>query len=100
MSTMLELLNHYQHGFVATPVILACKQHGLFDILSRRQIGWFLFPGQEAPGSFRSFARGIAPSGIPELGLKEWQGVFAGCNVRGRFHLSQGRWSHRATAWP
>ena len=32
---MLTILNHYQHGFVAIPVVLACKRHGLFELGQR-----------------------------------------------------------------
>ena len=32
---MLELINRYCHGYVAIPVILACKQKGLFDLLEQ-----------------------------------------------------------------
>lgn len=27
---MLTILNNYMHGYIAIPVILACKKHGLF----------------------------------------------------------------------
>jgi malonyl CoA-acyl carrier protein transacylase len=30
---MLEIINRYAHGFVAVPVILACKEKGLFELL-------------------------------------------------------------------
>ena len=30
---MLELINRYAHGFVAIPVILACREQGLFELL-------------------------------------------------------------------
>src|SRR5262245_40387407 len=30
---MLELINRYLHGFVSIPVILACKNRGLFHLL-------------------------------------------------------------------
>ena len=33
---MLDLLNCYLHGFVAIPVILACKKRGLFDLLASK----------------------------------------------------------------
>jgi len=29
---MLDILNRYAHGFVAIPTILACRQHGFFDL--------------------------------------------------------------------
>ena len=29
---MLTILNNYQHGFVAIPVVLACRRHGLFEL--------------------------------------------------------------------
>ncbi|HXH09318.1 MAG TPA: SDR family NAD(P)-dependent oxidoreductase [Alphaproteobacteria bacterium] len=38
---MLTILNNYQHGFVAIPVVLACKQHGLFELC--QQAGWIPF---------------------------------------------------------
>ena len=31
---MLTILNNYSHGYVAIPIILACKEHGLFKILN------------------------------------------------------------------
>ncbi|MFB8795997.1 MAG: SDR family NAD(P)-dependent oxidoreductase [Microcoleus sp.] len=33
---MLEIINRYAHGFVVIPVILACKQKGLFDLLQHQ----------------------------------------------------------------
>ncbi len=30
---MLNIINRYAHGFVAIPVILACKEHGVFQLL-------------------------------------------------------------------
>ena len=30
---MLDVINRYAHGFVAVPVILACKEKGLFKLL-------------------------------------------------------------------
>ena len=30
---MLELINRYAHGFVAIPVILTCREQGLFELL-------------------------------------------------------------------
>ncbi|GET41664.1 methyltransferase family protein [Microseira wollei] len=33
---MLEKINRYAHGFVAVPVILACKQKGLFELLQHQ----------------------------------------------------------------
>ena len=31
---MLDVINRYAHGFVAVPVILACKQQGFFKLLA------------------------------------------------------------------
>ena len=33
---MLHILNRYAHGFVSIPVILACGQRGLFDVLAQQ----------------------------------------------------------------
>ena len=33
---MLDLINLYTHGFVAVPVILACKKKGLFQVLQQQ----------------------------------------------------------------
>jgi len=33
---MLDVINRYAHGYVAIPVILACKEKGFFDILQRQ----------------------------------------------------------------
>src|SRR5262245_55308582 len=32
---MLTILNQYQHGFVAVPLILDCNTHGLFEFCQR-----------------------------------------------------------------
>jgi hypothetical protein len=34
---MLETINIYNHGFVAIPVIFACKRRGFFDLLAREK---------------------------------------------------------------
>lgn len=34
---MLEILNNYAHGYVAVPVIIACKKHGLFELLDNKK---------------------------------------------------------------
>lgn len=34
---MLEVINTYNHGFVAIPVIIACKKRGLFNLLARER---------------------------------------------------------------
>ncbi|MBE9227560.1 GNAT family N-acetyltransferase [Phormidium sp. LEGE 05292] len=34
---MLEIINTYNHGFVAIPVIIACKKRGFFDLLAREK---------------------------------------------------------------
>lgn len=33
---MLDIINRYAHGFVAIPVIVACKKNGLFDLLQKQ----------------------------------------------------------------
>jgi amino acid adenylation domain-containing protein/non-ribosomal peptide synthase protein (TIGR01720 family) len=33
---MLDIINRYLHGFVAVPVILACKEKGLFELLEHQ----------------------------------------------------------------
>ena len=33
---MLNIINRYTHGFVAIPVILACSQRGMFDVLAQQ----------------------------------------------------------------
>lgn len=33
---MLDIINRYLHGFVAVPVILACKEKGLFELLEHK----------------------------------------------------------------
>ncbi|NEO71398.1 type I polyketide synthase [Moorena sp. SIO3H5] len=35
---MLELINRYQYGFVSIPVILACREKGLFDLIKQKRI--------------------------------------------------------------
>ncbi|MEJ2620931.1 MAG: polyketide synthase [Candidatus Thiodiazotropha sp.] len=35
---MLEVLNSYCHGYVAIPVILACKRKGLYELLNREPV--------------------------------------------------------------
>ncbi|NEO76053.1 hypothetical protein [Moorena sp. SIO4G3] len=35
---MLELINRYQYGFVYIPVILACREKGLFDLIKEKRI--------------------------------------------------------------
>ncbi|MCU7925179.1 MAG: SDR family NAD(P)-dependent oxidoreductase [Candidatus Thiodiazotropha sp. (ex Dulcina madagascariensis)] len=35
---MLEVLNSYCHGYVAIPVILACKRKGLYDLLNQEPV--------------------------------------------------------------
>ncbi|NEP48072.1 MAG: hypothetical protein F6K65_04280 [Moorea sp. SIO3C2] len=35
---MLELINRYQYGFVSIPVILACREKGLFDLIKQKQM--------------------------------------------------------------
>ncbi len=35
---MLDIINRYTHGFVAIPVILACKRKGLFELLQNRKV--------------------------------------------------------------
>lgn len=34
---MLDLINRYAHGFVAVPVILACREHGIFELITQKQ---------------------------------------------------------------
>ncbi len=34
---MLEIINIYNHGFVAIPVIIACKKRGFFNLLAREK---------------------------------------------------------------
>lgn len=34
---MLDLINRHLHGFVAVPVVLACRRGGLFDLLGKKQ---------------------------------------------------------------
>lgn len=33
---MLDIINRYAHGFIATPVILACRDKGMFDLLETK----------------------------------------------------------------
>ncbi|NEP39776.1 MAG: polyketide synthase, partial [Okeania sp. SIO2H7] len=35
---MLELINRYEHGFVSIPVILACREKGLFELIKQKKI--------------------------------------------------------------
>ncbi|NEP27176.1 GNAT family N-acetyltransferase [Moorena sp. SIO3I6] len=35
---MLELINRYQYGFVSIPVILACREKGLFGLIKQKRI--------------------------------------------------------------
>ena len=35
---MLALLNLYCHGYVATPIIETCNQHGLFTLLDKNKV--------------------------------------------------------------
>ena len=34
---MLDLLNHYAHGYVSVPAILSCKKQGLFELLKTKE---------------------------------------------------------------
>ncbi|NEO04111.1 MULTISPECIES: type I polyketide synthase [unclassified Moorena] len=34
---MLDLINRYAHGFVAIPVIWACRERGIFELLAQKQ---------------------------------------------------------------
>ncbi len=34
---MLELINRYEHGFVSVPVILACREKGLFKLIKQKK---------------------------------------------------------------
>ncbi len=34
---MLDIINRYAHGFVAIPLIVSCKQKGLFELMERHQ---------------------------------------------------------------
>ncbi|NET25238.1 type I polyketide synthase [Okeania sp. SIO1I7] len=35
---MLELINRYEHGFVSIPVILSCREKGLFELIKQKKI--------------------------------------------------------------
>ncbi|NEP50915.1 MAG: polyketide synthase, partial [Moorea sp. SIO3C2] len=35
---MLELINRYEHGFVSIPVILACREKGLFKLIKQKRM--------------------------------------------------------------
>ncbi|NEO68959.1 type I polyketide synthase, partial [Moorena sp. SIO3H5] len=35
---MLELINRYEHGFVSIPVILACREKGLFELVKQKRM--------------------------------------------------------------
>ncbi|AEA66026.1 hypothetical protein [Burkholderia gladioli] len=35
---MLEVINRYCHGYVAVPVIVACRAHGLFELLEQQGV--------------------------------------------------------------
>ena len=75
---MLELINRYAHGFVAIPVILACREQALFELLRE-------------PNTTRGLARRLgANEGHLQVALRLLHSLsWLECNQQGEYCLTE-----------
>ncbi|MCU7925174.1 MAG: SDR family NAD(P)-dependent oxidoreductase [Candidatus Thiodiazotropha sp. (ex Dulcina madagascariensis)] len=77
---MLTVINRYSHGYIAIPVIISCKQHGLFERL------------KEMPASAETLRTELnANSGHLQVGLKLLESMgWLSKNGAGDYQLAKG----------